>query len=56
MAQTNAQVALHAAAVFAAGPHIAAVVNVQDVEEIAAEFLQWLEAQDRIRQQNIKVG
>lgn len=53
---TNAQAALNAAAIFAAGPHIAASVNVQDVEEIAAEFLQWLEAQDRIRQQKIQVG
>jgi hypothetical protein len=53
---SNAQTALHAAAVFAAGPHIAAVVNVQDVEEIAAEFLRWLELQDRLLQQNIRVG
>ncbi len=53
---TNAQAALNAAAIFAAGPHMAVQVNVQDVEVIAEEFLHWLERQERIRQENIKVG
>jgi hypothetical protein len=52
---TNAQAALQAAALFAAGEH-AAKVNVLDVLTIAEEFLQWLERQERIRHEHIKVG
>jgi hypothetical protein len=51
----NAQIALMAAATFASGPH-AAKVNAQDVEALADEFLHWLERQERIRQENIRVG
>lgn len=51
----NAQIALMAAATFASGPH-AEKLNVQDVEAIAEEFLHWLERQERIRQENIRVG
>lgn len=53
---SNAQIALMAAATFAAGDHLAATINAADVEALADEFLHWLERQERIRQENIKVG
>lgn len=53
--RSNAQAALQAAATFAAADH-GAKINVLDVLTIADEFLQWLERQERIRQEKFKVG